>query len=61
MFHKSMSVMNRERAVRRTASSGKRKLKKATSYKQQAAGHKKDTNIWEDALQKISRKELRKL
>ena len=53
MFHKSMSVMNRERAVRRTASSGKRKLKKATSYKQQAAGHKKATNIWENAIRKL--------
>jgi hypothetical protein len=53
MIHKSMSVMNRERAVRRTASSGKQKLKKATSYKQQAAGHKKDTNIWENAIRKL--------
>ena len=36
MIHKSMSVMNRERAVRRTASSGKKKKLKATSDKPQA-------------------------
>ena len=61
MIHKSLAAMNAERATRRVASSAKKKKPKATSYKQQAAGHKKDTNIWEDALKKISRKELRKL
>ena len=49
MIHKSMSVMNRERAVRRTASSGKEKKLKATSYKRQAASTK-----WSKAIDKLS-------
>ena len=48
MIHKSMSVMNRERAVRRTASSGKKKKLKATSYKRQAASNK-----WNRALDSL--------
>ena len=53
MQHKSLAAMNAERATRRVASSAKKKKPKATSYKLQAAGHKKATNIWEDAIRKV--------
>jgi len=45
MIHKSLAVMNAERATRRVASSAKKKKPKATSYKQQAAGHNLATEI----------------
>tara|TARA_Y100000361_G_scaffold59980_1_gene52625 strand:+ start:92 stop:265 length:174 start_codon:yes stop_codon:yes gene_type:complete len=45
MQHKSFAVLNAERATRRVASSAKKKKPKATSYKQQAAGHNMATEI----------------